>query len=74
MNMQWLTMNGYDFYTNKLSTIGLGYTINPAYNFNISFHYINRQQVFTDFNGSNNITRFYTLSLKSNLYNTYYDF
>lgn len=74
LNVQKLTINGYDFYTNTFSNFGLGYTINPSYNFNVSLNYINRQQVFTDFNASNNITRFYTLSLKSNLYNTYYDF
>ena len=74
LNTQRLTINGYEFYTNTISNFGLGYTINPAYNFNVSLHYVNRQQVFTDFNASNNITRFYTLSLKSNLYNTYYDF
>jgi hypothetical protein len=74
LNVQRLTLNGYDFYTNTFSNYGLGYTINPSYNFNVSLNYINRQQVFTDFNASSNITRFYTLSLKSNLYNTYYDF
>jgi hypothetical protein len=74
LNVQKLTINGYDFYKNTFSNFGLGYTINPSYNFNVSLNYINRQQVFTDFNASSNITRFYTLSLKSNLYNTYYDF
>ena len=74
LNAQRLTINGYDFYTNSFSNIGLGYTINPMYNFNVALHYTKRQQVFNDFNASNNITQFFTLSLKSNLYNTYYDF
>jgi hypothetical protein len=74
LNAQRLTINGYDFYTNSFSNMGLGYTINPMYNFNVALHYTKRQQVFNDFNASNNITQFFTLSLKSNLYNTYYDF
>ena len=74
LNMQWLTLNQYEFYNNTISKLSLGYTINPAYNFNVSLSYNYRQQIFTDFKASNNNTTFYTLSVKSNLYNTYYDF
>lgn len=74
MNLQWLTYNKYDFYKNSIYQGRLGYTINTAYNFNISLGYSNRRQDFYSFKASNNTTSFYTLSLKSNLYNTYYDF
>lgn len=74
INFQWLTLNKFDFYSNNFSRVVFGYTINQAYNFNISLAYTKRQQTFTDFKASNNTTSFYSLSLKSNLYNTYYDF
>jgi len=74
LNFQKLTLNTYDLYTNTMYKIQVGYTINPAYNFNVSLGYNNRNQSFYTFNGSNNQTTFYTLSIKSNLYNTYYDF
>jgi hypothetical protein len=74
LNLQWLTLNKYALYNNTISKIQIGYTINPAYNFNVSLGYNYRFQDFLGFNESNNTTRFYTISLKSNLYNTYYDF
>lgn len=74
VNYQVLTFNKYAFYNNTFTKIQLGYTINTAYNFNVSLGYNNRAQNFYDFKASNNKTSFYTLSLKSNLYNTYYDF
>jgi hypothetical protein len=74
LNLQWLTLNKYDLYNNTFTTLKLGYTINTAYNFNVSLGYNYRYQDFYAFNASNNKTTFYTLSLKSNLYNTYYDF
>lgn len=74
LNMQWLTFNKYALYNNAISKIQLGYTINTAYNFNVSLGYNYRAQDFLGFNESNNKTTFYTISLKSNLYNTYYDF
>ncbi|MCC6180955.1 MAG: hypothetical protein IT237_03880 [Bacteroidia bacterium] len=73
-NMQWLTLNKFEFYNNSIFRTQIGYTINTAYNFNISLGYNYRQQQFPDFKLSNNTTSFYTISLKSNLYNTYYDF
>lgn len=73
-NFQWMTLNKFNLYNNTISKIQLGYTINIAYNFNVSLGYNYRYQDFLGFNTSNNKTTFYTLSLKSNLYNTYYDF
>lgn len=74
LNVQWFTLNKFSFYNNTLQRLQLGYTINPAYNFNVSIGYNSRVQNFYSFNASNNKTHFYTLSFKSNLYNTYYDF
>ena len=73
-NFQWMTLNKFDLYQNTISKIQFGYTINSAYNFNVSLGYNYRYQDFLGFNTSNNKTTFYTLSLKSNLFNTYYDF
>lgn len=74
LNLQWLTLNKYALYHNTFTRIQVGYCINPAYNFNVSLGYNYRFQDFLGFDASNNTTRFYTISLKSNLFNTYYDF
>ncbi|MBI3519675.1 MAG: hypothetical protein HY062_10005 [Bacteroidetes bacterium] len=74
LNLQWLTLNKYALYNNTITKLQLGYTINTAYNFNVSLGYNYRFQDFLGFNASNNKTTFYTISIKSNLYNTYYDF
>ncbi|MES2512525.1 MAG: hypothetical protein V4580_00200 [Bacteroidota bacterium] len=74
LNLQYLTFNKYALYTNTISKIQLGYTINTAYNFNVSLGYNYRFQNFSGFDASDNKTTFYTVSIKSNLYNTYYDF
>ena len=74
LNLQWISLNKYALYNNTITKIQLGYTINPAYNFNVSLGYNYRFQDFLGFNKSDNKTTFYTISLKSNLYNTYYDF
>lgn len=73
-NMQWFTLNSSPFYNNAFYHLQLGYTINPAYNFNVSLNYSNRNQNFLGFNKSDNATSFYTISIKSSLYNAYYDF
>ncbi|MFO0321453.1 MAG: hypothetical protein ACK504_03400 [Bacteroidota bacterium] len=73
-NWQWLTLNNQKFYNNSISKFSLGYTINIAYNFNVSLSYNFRKQIFADNKASNNLTTFYSLSIKSNFYNTYYDF
>ena len=74
LNTQWLTLNKVDLYQNTLAKIQIGYTINTGYNFNVSLGYNYRNQIFSDIKSSNNKTSFFTLSLKSNLYNTYFDF
>lgn len=74
LNLQWLTQNNQMYYTNAITKIQLGYTINTAYNFNVSLAYNYRFQNFIELNKFDNKTTFYTISLKSNLYNTYYDF
>ncbi len=74
LNLQSLTLNTDAFYNNVISTLQLGYTVNHAYNFNVSLGCTYRDQKFTSHSESNNKTTFYTLSLKTNLYNTYFDF
>ncbi len=74
LNLQYMTFKNYALYNNTFTKIQLGYTINPAYNFNVSLGYNYRFQDFDGFDASDNKTTFYTISLKSNLYNTYYDF
>ncbi len=74
VNLQHLTLHKYALYNNAISSIQLGYTINSAYNFNVSLGYNYRYQNFLSYSASNNKTSFYTLSLKTNLYNTYFDF
>jgi hypothetical protein len=73
-NLQDLTLNNNSFYQNSIGKVQLGYTINTAYNFNVSLAYNYRAQNFSDLKNSNNTTTFYTVSLRSNLFNTYYDF
>lgn len=74
LNLQYMTLNKYALYNNTITKIQLGYTINTAYNFNVSLGYNYRFQDFKGFDASDNKTTFYTISIKSNLYNTYYDF
>lgn len=74
LNLQWYTLNKFSFYNNTIQKFQVGYTINTAYNFNVSLGYNYRYQDFLDYKASSNKTTFYTLSIKSNLYNTYYDF
>ena len=74
LNLQSLTVNNYEFYQNTITRLQIGYTINPAYNFNVSLGYTYRYQDFLGFNASNNKTTLVSVSLKTNLYNTYYDF
>lgn len=74
LNLQYKTINQFPLYKTVFTNIQMGYTINTAYNFNVSLGYINRNQDFYGFNASNNKTNMLTLSIKSNLYNTYFDF
>lgn len=74
LNMLWQTLNKSDYKKLMNVRILFGYTINTAYNFNVSLGYNYREENFAAAGAFNNITKFYTLSIKSNLYNTYYDF
>lgn len=74
VNLQYLTLNKYALYNNTIARMQLGYTINHAYNFNVSLGYNYRYQDFLSFRNSTNTSSFYSVSLKTNLYNTYYDF
>lgn len=71
---QHYTYSGYSLFTNQIANLKLGYTINPAYNANISIGMLFRTQDFFGFNASNNKTAYLYLSFKTNIYNTYYDF
>jgi hypothetical protein len=68
------TLNEYNYYQNTIAGFKLGYTINSAYNFNVSLGYQYRNQDFYGFNASNNKTSLYTIAIRTNLYNSYYDF
>jgi len=48
VNLQWLNLNTYRFYNNTIYKVQLGYTINMAYNFNVSLGYNYRAQDFWD--------------------------
>ncbi|MBS1636078.1 MAG: hypothetical protein JST26_09195 [Bacteroidetes bacterium] len=73
-NYQHLTTSNYALYNNLLGQFKVGYTINPAYNLHIALTYNYRKQDFLSFPLSNNTTSFFSISLKTALYNTYYDF
>jgi hypothetical protein len=74
LNVQWLTQANESFYTNKIAKVQLGYTINPSYNFNVSLGCNYRMQNFSEKEMYNNETTFFTFGIKTNLFNTYYDF
>lgn len=74
LNLQYKTFNTSPLYKTVFTNVQVGYTVNSAYNFNVSLGYTNRGQDFYGFNASNNKTNMFTLSLKSSLYNTYFDF
>lgn len=71
---QYYSYNNYSLFTNQIVNLKLGYTINPAYNANISVGLLYRSQDFFGFNISNNKTAYLYLSFKTSLYNNYYDF
>lgn len=73
-NYQYYTYNGYSLFTNQITNLKFGYTINPAYNANISIGFMYRAQDYFGFNVSNNKTAYLYLSFKTNIYNNYYDF
>ena len=51
-----------------------GYVVNPAYNLNISLGFTSRTQNFSNFKALNNETNYINLSLRTSIYNLYYDF
>ena len=58
----------------NLAQIRLGYVINPAYNLQVCGGYLYRKQNLFNFNPSVNETGWFYLSVRTSLYNTYYDF
>lgn len=73
-NYQMLTLNQKAYYNNSLAQFRLGYTINPAYNLNISLIYNYRSQDYQAPVKSSNHTSYFSISLRTTFYNTYYDF
>ena len=63
-----------NYYYNNILNLKFGYTINTAYNLNLSLGYTYRNQNFTNFRNLNNETGYFYLGLKTGLYNNYYDF
>jgi len=66
--------NQANLYNTSIITANVGYLINPAYNLNVSVGYVNRYQKFYNFSTPNSTTSYLYLSIKTSLYNTYYDF
>ncbi len=73
-NYQYHTYQNYALYNTQYLNLKLGYTVNPAYNTNISIGLLYRTQDYFGFNASNNKTAYLYLTLKTSLFNTYYDF
>lgn len=74
LNLQWITLNQVRLCENTITKFQIGYTINPAYNLNLSIGYQFRKQDYSKLNRLNNETNYFTISLKTSLYNAYYDF
>ena len=73
-NYQYFTYLNYGFYSTQYMNLKVGYTINTAYNANISLGFLYREQDYFGFNVSNNKTAYLYLTFKTSLFNTYYDF
>lgn len=73
-NYQSVPKNGSDYYFNNIIMGKVGYTINPAYNLNIMAGITYRTQNFHTFKNLNTETNYIYLSLRTSLYNLYYDF
>ncbi|MDI9339277.1 MAG: hypothetical protein QM534_01795 [Sediminibacterium sp.] len=52
----------------------VGYLINPAYNLNVSVGVLSRSKTFSLVNGFNSYTNYLYFSIRTSLFNTYYDF
>ena len=73
-NYQYFTYSKVGLYSNQYVNLKLGYTVNPAYNTNISIGLTYRMQDNFVFSASNNKTAYVYLSFKTSLFNSYYDF
>ena len=73
-NYQYATFLNKGLYTNEYVNLKLGYTVNPAYNTNISIGLLYRMQSSFVTGISNNKTAYVYLSFKTSLFNNYYDF
>ena len=73
-NYQYYTLNGSDLSENQIANLKIGYTINPAYNANISLGLSYRVQDYFFTKVSDNSTAYLYLSFKTSLYNAYFDF
>ncbi len=58
----------------NLVQLRVGYVINPAYNLQVCGGYLYRKQNLFNFNPSVTETGWFYLSVRTSLYNTYYDF
>jgi len=64
-----------EYFSNTQSVnLNAGYLVNPAYNLNLTLGYTHRNQNFPNFKGSDNETSHLYLSLRTSLYNIFYDF
>ncbi len=73
-NYQSKLLNGDNYYFTNIVNAKIGYVINPSYNLNIALGMNYRNQNFYNFKAFNNETNYIYIGLKTNLYNTYYDF
>lgn len=73
-NYQYAPFNGYSLYQNNIFNFRLSYTVNQAYNLALSAGYMSRVQDFYGFNSSGNKTSYLYIGLKTNIFNTYFDF
>ncbi len=71
---QLIKTNGANNYNTNITTANIGYLINPAYNLNINLGYMNRYQKFYNFSTPNITTSYIFLSIRTSLYNMFYDF
>jgi len=61
-------------YTNTFINSCAGYLINPAYNLCVNMGYVYRYRNFNTFNIASQSTHHFYIGIKTNLYNTYFDF
>jgi len=71
---QSVTLFNKEFFLNQYVNLRLGYTINPAYNANLSIGLLYRNQDYLLPGLPDNKTAYVYLSFKTSLFNSYYDF